>query len=332
MGVIVMREIKKTNYFIFFIFLLHPAVNIIIGLLSRQSEDGMSFVTSILVSQILLILVPIILFYLISGKTNPCFHLKFRKLTAAKVGMLIAIPFCSIPITGFIRLITTLFVNTAQVSEEIQNPALDLPYLSMLFLIAVLPAFIEELLVRGILFSNYRTINVRTGILLSSFLFGMLHYNFDQFFYATALGIILALVYEFTENLVAPMIVHFIINGTSVTLTYLIKEFTDFFNRFSEETTKIASEAPAIEAVTASNTQTVLSYLTVIGGFAALSVLAVFILIKIFKYFATTSNKLDVYHSLFKKPHINFISIFKHWPISACVILFIAFSLLLEFL
>ena len=64
--------------------------------------------------------------------------------------------------------------------------------------------------------------------------------NINQFLYATVLGMILALLAEATGSIIAPMIMHFIFNANSVTLTYLLELLEKLTN--SSETEQLAEE------------------------------------------------------------------------------------------
>lgn len=321
-----MNHIKKTNIFILLVFILQPLANLLLGFLFYRYNIDLSFSQGLLITQGLLIFLPFLLFFAFSGKDNPCKKITFRKLSFVQILLLIIIPFCSIPITALIRSISSIFVS-APIADALDTASVSYNYFLMLIFVAVIPAINEELFVRGILFSNYKNINLRTGIVLSSMLFGMLHFNFDQFFYATVLGIILALAYEFTENLIAPMIIHFVINGTSVSLMYLSKAL----NKFSESLVGESSGELVNASQTVSPEIPFILYFIIIGVLAALSVLSILILYYIMRYFAKLTNKLDVFYSLFKgKPQISFRSLLTHWPITLCTIIFIAYSILLE--
>ncbi len=79
------------------------------------------------------------------------------------------------------------------------------------FLIAVVAApMIEEILFRGIVFKSIRKIApVWLAILISSLLFGAYHMNPVQIVYATFMGVVAGIIYEKTNNLLLPVLVHF---------------------------------------------------------------------------------------------------------------------------
>ncbi len=89
-------------------------------------------------------------------------------------------------------------------------------------LVAVLPAITEEVTIRGVVLSGYDNINKYKAALVTGLFFGMLHLDPQQFLYATVLGFILALVIRTTKSIFAGAIIHFLINGTSITMQKIL--------------------------------------------------------------------------------------------------------------
>lgn len=76
--------------------------------------------------------------------------------------------------------------------------------------------FLEELLYRGIVYQRLKTfLGVKTAIVLSAVIFGAMHFNLVQFLYATAVGLLLAVIME-QEGLGAAMAAHMVTNLVSV--------------------------------------------------------------------------------------------------------------------
>ncbi len=100
------------------------------------------------------------------------------------------------------------------------------PYIVLLLLIAVLPAITEEITIRGIVLSGYEDKNIYLSCIITGLLFGIMHLDPQQFLYATVLGVILALVVRITNSIFASILMHFLINGTSITLQKLLSLVT----------------------------------------------------------------------------------------------------------
>lgn len=110
-----------------------------------------------------------------------------------------------------------------QISDEYQN-ASDAFYSSTIGWELLGSAFVtpvlEELLHRGVVFGRLRRrMNMWSAVLISAFVFAMLHFNIVQFIYAFLLGIVFALFVEKTGQLYPAMIAHIVANGIAVIRT-----------------------------------------------------------------------------------------------------------------
>lgn len=78
----------------------------------------------------------------------------------------------------------------------------------------------EELLYRGVVYRRLReSFDVRAALLISAFIFGVVHANLVQFFYAALLGLLLAFLYEKTGYFYAPLLGHITANAVAVMRT-----------------------------------------------------------------------------------------------------------------
>ena len=126
----------------------------------------------------------------------------------------------SMPLTTLINAISMLFVDNTVVS--LSEYMLEIPFPIMMFLMAVTPAFCEEIVFRGVVYGGYRRGgNKFWAVILSGFMFGIMHMNLNQALYAFAIGILLALLLEATDCIVTTMLFHFIYNSQSCCLMYL---------------------------------------------------------------------------------------------------------------
>ncbi len=85
-----------------------------------------------------------------------------------------------------------------------------------LFGTAVLPAFCEETLNRGMLLNGNSMSGMKKSILISGFLFGLLHLNIEQVFYASIIGLLLGYLCWGCSSIWPCIIIHFMNNALSV--------------------------------------------------------------------------------------------------------------------
>lgn len=95
-------------------------------------------------------------------------------------------------------------------------------YIMSMLIIGVLPGIFEEVLFRGGL-QNVLTRwfkNPWVAIILTGFVFSIIHLSYYGFFVRFALGIILGLVFYYSGSLWLAIILHFLYNGLQVTALY----------------------------------------------------------------------------------------------------------------
>ena len=113
-------------------------------------------------------------------------------------------------------------------SEEAMKKMMDIRSGGRLALamvvMAVLPAFGEELLFRGVLmrFAARRARTTLFPVVLASLMFALAHFNNPYGLVPIfGMGVLLALVYYWTRSLLCSMIMHFVFNASQIFLYYL---------------------------------------------------------------------------------------------------------------
>ena len=173
----------------------------------------------LLISHVVTFIFPAII-YLIITKQSARDVLKLNKLYFKDALLIILLAFVCQPIMAFFSLVSQFFFE-----NEIGNfvtGIVDSPYIILLLLIAVLPAITEEITIRGVVLSGYEDKNIYLSCAITGLLFGIMHLDPQQFLYAAVLGFVLALVVRITNSIFASALIHFLINGTSITLQKLL--------------------------------------------------------------------------------------------------------------
>ena len=178
----------------------------------------------LLISHVVTFIFPAII-YLIITKQSARDVLKLNKLYFKDALLIILLAFVCQPIMAFFSLVSQFFFE-----NEIGNfvtGIVDSPYIILLLLIAVLPAITEEITIRGVVLSGYEDKNIYLSCAITGLLFGIMHLDPQQFLYAAVLGFVLALVVRITNSIFASALIHFLINGTSITLQKLLRLIPD---------------------------------------------------------------------------------------------------------
>lgn len=178
----------------------------------------------LLFNHVILFLVPAII-YLLVTKSSFKIKLRLNKLHWQDTLLIILLAFIVQPVMTFLSLISTFFFNN-EVGSFIYEIS-STPYVLLLGLVALLPSITEEITLRGIVLSGYENKNKYVAAAITGLFFGIFHLDAQQFLYAAVLGFIFSLVVRITNSIYASMIMHFIINGTSVTLAKISKIITE---------------------------------------------------------------------------------------------------------
>lgn len=175
-------------------------------------------------NHIILFLIPAVI-YLVLTKSSFKETLRLNKLHWKDTILIVLLGVVVQPVMTFFALISSFFFKN-EVGSFIAEIS-STPYLILLCLVALLPSITEEVTIRGIVLSGYNNVNKYIAAIMTGLFFGILHLNAHQFLYATILGFIFALVVRITNSIYSSMIMHFIINGTSVTIAKISRIVSD---------------------------------------------------------------------------------------------------------
>jgi uncharacterized protein len=113
--------------------------------------------------------------------------------------------------------------NAGKLTEVFLNVSTVTGFLVNLLMIAIIPAFGEEFLFRGVvqpLFHKW-TKNIHVAVIISAFLFSAIHMQFYGFIPRFLMGVFLGYAFAWTGSLWVPVAIHFVNNGAAVILSFL---------------------------------------------------------------------------------------------------------------
>ena len=208
---------KKANRLFLSVVLLHFVL--VAVLIASSQFFSLGILENLLVSQMIILLPAIISIF---GKKDKISlrDLGFRKMRISTVFLVILYMLLCMPMVTVVNAISMLFVDNTVVAMS--GEMLELPFIVMFLMVAVVGPFSEEFVFRGVLFNSYRKEgNTLGAILLSALTFGFMHMNFNQAGYAIVIGVAMAFLMVATGSLWAPVLMHILINGQSVCTMFL---------------------------------------------------------------------------------------------------------------
>lgn len=236
-------EIKKINWLMVGAFALHIVVSLVLYNFPDMFEIGILLNLSL--GEIMLLLPMVV--YLLCWKLGQGKYadeagenaeaekpqtlrerLHYNKVKPTTILYALIFTWLSMPLTTLINAISMLFVDNTVMA--LSGQILGVAFPVMLFFMAVVPAFCEETLFRGIVYGGYRKHgNKFVAVMLSGFLFGVMHMNLNQALYAFAIGVLLALLFEATNSIWPTILFHFVYNAQSCCLMYFVEEIVPGF-------------------------------------------------------------------------------------------------------
>lgn len=209
------------------VFAARAAGSVIVGFISPYIEDlsaEMSTLLNLLFSCLFLYAIPMVSAAFILKhplKNSPHRVYSKPKYFGRAMAMLPAGYGLAISVRLLTMLVSSLIPSDSQISDSFHavEEAFIVPNMTCalitFFQLTVIAPILEEMLMRGMVMESLRPYGNGFAIFLSALLFGIMHANFEQFFYATALGIFLGYIAISTQSIVSTTIMHMIFNAVS---------------------------------------------------------------------------------------------------------------------
>ena len=187
--------------------------------LQKQNNTESNIFLVITVIQIVVLVLPCILYYLVKGRrlSSPLF------ISFIRPSHIIFIIFTLLLfISGTVLIKYIYYVGGGHITtlsgyfDSVTADKNDINILGVIISLIIVPAFCEEMFFRGVVLSEYRSMGSVNAVLISSLCFSMLHFslqNFPIYFFA---GIILGFVTVITRSIIASIIIHLASNALSI--------------------------------------------------------------------------------------------------------------------
>lgn len=206
---------------IYYLCMLSVAVIFVLGYFGVIEN---SYLSTFLIQGIVMFAIPIILYSLfVSKNVKQTFSdFGFKKISFTVLLCSIGLGFVLFFINNYVADVFYSVLSLLGYDNSI-NISLNTNTLVLneFLLTAIIPGFCEEVLHRGMfLRGSSKQGYTRYGLLFSSILFGLMHLNIQQFFYAMILGALMGVVVIITDSIYPSMIIHFMNNALSIYFSY----------------------------------------------------------------------------------------------------------------
>ena len=206
-----------------YMFVVYIVASIVGANLDNITENSVYVIFATLVSPIAFVLT--FIFVNKISKTNFIVALKVKQKFNVKYFLITIVLslICVFGVSNFVNLFDAVLAKIGfSGNYEIPIPMYNFGYLILdLIILAVLPAICEELIFRGIIFSGLRQYGEIKAVFLSATLFMLIHSSVEQTVYPFFVGVVLALLMLKTNNIIYPIILHFLNNAIVVVANYI---------------------------------------------------------------------------------------------------------------
>ena len=229
------KNIFKINI-IYFVAITLVAIVFLLGYMGILKND---ILMSFLIQVVVMFAIPMLMYSILTKKNikdtfNDC---GLKKISSKMVLISIALGFVLYFINSFVADAFYGFISLFGYESLSSATTTTFSYgklLKELILSCILPGFCEEFLHRGImLHAGKKHSNPKYCLIISSILFGLMHLNIRQFFYASILGFLMGHVSLAADSIIPSIIIHFMNNFLSNYFyygTYLEWPLAKFFN------------------------------------------------------------------------------------------------------
>ena len=163
------------------------------------------------------------------------FNIKPISIKAILIAFLIGfvIYFANLAVASFFNIFIfgTGYDPSFGMSSATEEGYTTIQFLLDILTTAVLPGICEEFCHRGMLLNGYKSLGIKKSIILVGVLFGLMHLNIEQFFYASVIGMFLTFLVYVSGSIIPSIIVHFMNNAMGLYMSFASKNnlpFGDF--------------------------------------------------------------------------------------------------------
>jgi membrane protease YdiL (CAAX protease family) len=178
--------------------------------------------TGLIITEFLIIPVPALIYTAWKGMdVRETFRL--RGISINTLWKCVLITLCAYPVGLFLNLLGNLFLGMLGELIPVPVPVAESgrEYLINLLVVALVAGVAEEFFFRGFILTGYEGLGERNAVIISALLFGMFHFNIQNFLGPVFLGLVFGFLALRTGSVVASAAGHFVNNALSVTFMFV---------------------------------------------------------------------------------------------------------------
>ena len=185
--------------------------------------QSLNIKTGLIITEYFIVLMPGLAYLKLKG-VPIAKYLRLNRLPVKHGLLIVFITILFYPVAMFFNLIVLTLLSSFGPLQQPPIPTASSAgeYIILLIIIALSPGICEEVFFRGLLMRGYEGIGKIQAIVISSVLFGIIHFNLQNIAGTTVLGLIFGILVYKTNSLYAGIIGHATNNGIAVTIGYIM--------------------------------------------------------------------------------------------------------------
>jgi hypothetical protein len=213
------RRLSAGTFFMLFLLAYQIILSVVLMfVLQRVALPYIHFTGLVILSQVLMFLVPLGI-WLGIRKERLSVHIPNMKMGSVNTIFVFGISFFMLPLMMLISALSIAIIpNVENAAVDIMGQAETYSVWMLLLAVAVTPAIIEEVVFRGYIQSQYAGKPFWRVAVINGFFFGVIHMNLNQFFYAFAMGVVMAYMVYYTRSIRSAILSHFLLNAFNIVL------------------------------------------------------------------------------------------------------------------
>lgn len=217
------RNMRRVRWLIFWVMVSLSIISVVISAIFTflQTTVMLNYARMIF-THILAILIPLIIYFKVSGANTHKISMRLNKFSVAEALIIIIIAMAGQFIMAIINIPMRILQDTVLINTSVGLlPGNNLELAVGIFAVAIIPSIFEEILFRGVFFGSMERQSTLFAVMFSTFIFALLHMDIFGFFGYIFLGLMTVMVMLRTNSLYAAILLHFVNNLTALIFEYL---------------------------------------------------------------------------------------------------------------
>jgi len=222
------KNMRRVRWLIFWVMVSISVVSLAISaIFTFLQPTVMLNYTRMIIAHILAVLIPLIIYFRISGANTQKISMRLNKIPLTQVFIIVILAIAGQFIMAIINIPMRILQGAVSYSVPIGLlPGNNIELLVGIIAIALIPAILEEILFRGVFFGSMERRSTTFAVVFSTFIFALLHMDIFGFFGYIFLGLITVMVMIRTNSIYAAILYHFVNNLTALVFEYLSNTLT----------------------------------------------------------------------------------------------------------